>query len=120
MEKPAGIFETLIQRFIAYGRTTWELTKFQFIGLVAGWLASVLSYFIVFFALATFMGLLNIGIALWLGEKMGAAYLGFLALAGFYLVVTLLLGIFMRKRFKNLIADFFIRKILSKTDGNES
>ena len=58
-----------------------------------------------------FFMLINIGIALLLGEWLGKPYYGFMALAAFYLVAGLIFSAFKDKWVKDPVTHAFIKKI---------
>jgi hypothetical protein len=55
--------------------------------------------------------LLNIGLALWLGELLGKTYYGFLVLSAFYSLLAVLLYIFREKLMESPVSNAIIKKM---------
>jgi hypothetical protein len=55
---------------------------------------------------------LNLGVALWLGEILGKQFYGFFVVAGFYIVLGLILHFFLHDWVKKIVGDYFVRNIL--------
>lgn len=80
-----------------YAVSTFELYKLKSIARSAD-VASLVTARIAVGAFAILVFLfLNIGVALWLGDAMGKAYLGFFAVAGIDTVIAVLLTVFRNK-----------------------
>ena len=112
METPANSIETLFERAEAYSKTSLELVKLKSVetsASVATWLVSRLSVIIM---ISLFALVLNIGIALWLGEILGKTYYGFFIVAGFYLVTGLILHFFLHRWIQKPLTDLIITQAL--------
>jgi len=72
-------------------------------GFVTGAVMAVIGIFLLFF--------LSIGAAWYIGEVTGKAFIGFFAVAGFYLLIGLLLYAFRNTLFHHPVANGLIRKI---------
>jgi hypothetical protein len=59
-----------------------------------------------------FVLMVNIGLALWLGEKMGKAYYGFFVVSLVYILGALILGIFKKQLIKTPMVNFVIKSFL--------
>ena len=68
MQEDPTSAEQLIDKAEAYGKTTLELIRLKSIDKTADVLSYLAGYFILFIFMAVFAMLLNIGIALWIGE----------------------------------------------------
>jgi len=112
METPASSIESLIERVEAYGRTTFELSKLKLLDTITNVVSSMVPWISVILMFSLFTLVLNIGIALWLGELLGKPYYGFFIVAGFYLVAGIVLHIFMYKWIKRPISEFIIKQAL--------
>lgn len=112
MEKPASIVEALYERVETYTKTTLELSKLKALNTtthVATTMISRLSVIIIF----TFFALvMNIGIALWVGELLGKNYYGFFIVAGFYLIAGIVLHFFLHNWIKKPISNLIITQAL--------
>lgn len=103
--------ETLFEDAKAFGKTNVDLFKLRAADRASDIISSLVSYFLVILVLSMFVIIVNIGIALWLGELLGKTYYGFFILAGFYLLIGL---IFFNKRdkwFQIPVGDMIVKKI---------
>lgn len=112
METPKNLIELLFEKVEEYGITTYELTKLKLLKTTALIVPSLLSRLIVIFIISTFILILSIGIALFLGDLLGKLYYGFFIIAAFYLVVGIVLHFYLHKWIKKPVADSIIKKIL--------
>lgn len=112
MEQPISQIETLVDRIEAYGKTTYELSKLKVLETTIHVATSFLSRISVIVMISLFVLILNIGLAIWLGELLGKMYYGFFIVAGFYLFAGILLNMFLHKWIKKPISSFFIKQAL--------
>jgi Flp pilus assembly protein protease CpaA len=85
--------------------------KLQVIDKTSDIVSSIIPQTIVFVLFASFMIFLNLGLAFWLGEILGKTFFGFFVVAGFYIVIGLILHFFMNKWIKAKIQNYIIRQI---------
>ncbi len=112
MEANTNLIEPLLERVKDYGKTSLELIKLQSIDKAANILSTLISRLCFILTLVIFLLTLNIAIALWLGDLMGKSYNGFLAVAGFYAAVTIILY-FMQPSIKARVINSIIRLLLN-------
>lgn len=112
MADDQNILESLVEKAEAFGKTSFELIKLKTVDKTADVLSDTLPRLIVAVVLIFFISMLNTGIALLIGDLTDRTWLGFMIVAGFYAIVTLILYL-MRNRIKRRIGDSFIRKILN-------
>ncbi|MFA6484050.1 MAG: hypothetical protein WCW62_15835 [Bacteroidales bacterium] len=112
MEDIGKNIETLIEEAVAYGKTTVELAKLKAIDKISGIAASLISKILIGSILFFIVLFLSLGLAFWLGNVFGRVYLGFLAVAGIYSVLAILVHFFLSKWFKNLICNYIIKNAL--------
>jgi phosphoglycerol transferase MdoB-like AlkP superfamily enzyme len=112
MENPTTI-ETLLEKAEQYTRTSIELAKLQAIDKGADIVSSAVAGVAITVVVGTFLMLLNIGIAFWIGEMLGAIYYGFFAVGAFYLLVALMLYLFRNQWIKLPISDRIITGMLT-------
>jgi hypothetical protein len=103
MEDKATPIESLFETAEAYGKTSLNLIKLQAIDKASELISTVLSWIIVIIVVALFFIVLNIGIALWLGEILGKTYYGFFIVAGLYAVLAIIFLVWIRNPIKNSI-----------------
>lgn len=110
METKVKSIETLLVRVEDYSKTSIEIMKLKFVDKTADFSSKLISRMFLIIVLSFFVLILNIGIAFWLGELLGKIYYGFLAVAGFYAFVALILAFthsVLTSRLKNsMIAQF--------------
>ena len=112
MEDKAKLLESLLNSATDYGITTYELIKLKALDKTADVVSSVVPHSVVLILLSSFMLFLNLGIALWLGEILGKLFYGFLIIAGFYLLLGLIIYFLMYKWLKKLVCNYVIKQML--------
>ncbi|MBK5286810.1 MAG: hypothetical protein JJE25_15575 [Bacteroidia bacterium] len=114
METPASLVETLFNKAGSYSKTTIELFKLNAIDKSADVVASLLSRLAILMVVALFILIVNIGIALWLGELLGKSYFGFFIVGGFYALLAILLHAFRHEWIKYPISNTIISQMLKQ------
>jgi len=112
METP-NIIEQLIERATEYGKTTYDLFKLKTLEKITNIFSSIVPNIVVLILFATFMLFINLGLAFWIGDLLGKIYFGFLAVAGFYFVLTFVIRFLIYKWLKKLVGNYIIKKILN-------
>jgi len=112
MEDQESLIESLIEKGEQYGKTTIELLKLKTLDKSADVASTLISWVIVIVFAVLFFLILNIGLALWIGEIMGKSYYGFFAVAGFYALLAIIFGIFREQFVKNPINNSIITQVL--------
>lgn len=106
-EEP-GLFEKAGE----YAETQLQLLKYRAIDTGAEVVSSLMTRLTVILLFATFIFILNIGLALWIGYLLGQSYYGFFIVAGFYALMALLFYSFRHPWLKKPLNDLLVRKIL--------
>jgi hypothetical protein len=91
MEATQSIFEPLLARVEAYGKSSFDLIKLKSIDKTSNVLSTVISRLLLVIVGTVFFIILNIGIALWIGDVLDKSYYGFFIVAGFYGIVSIIL-----------------------------
>ena len=112
METPFTLIEELYERGEAYGKTTLELAKLKGLETTTLIATAVIWRLSVIIVLFMFSLVLNVGIALWLGELLGKLYYGFFIVAGFYLLAGIILHFFLYNWIKKPVSDLIISQAL--------
>ncbi|MFY9152684.1 MAG: hypothetical protein WAO52_11750 [Prolixibacteraceae bacterium] len=112
MEEPSGLIESLIEKSEQYGKTTFRLLKLKTLDKSADVASDLVSWLIVIIFAVLFFLILNIGIALWIGELLGKSYYGFFIVSGFYALLTLLFVIFRKQLVKKPLNNTIITQVL--------
>ena len=112
METPASLIESLYERTESYGKTTFELSKLKSLETTTQVVTSLVARLSVIMMISLFALILNIGIALWLGELLGRSFYGFFIVAAFYLVAAIILHFFLHTWIKKPLSDLIITQAL--------
>jgi hypothetical protein len=110
--KPVTL-EGLMEKMEQYSKSTYELSKLKALETTTVVVTSLISKLSVVIMASLFILVLNIGIALWLGELLGKAYYGFFIVAGFYLLAALVFNFFLHKWIKKPVTELIITQALS-------
>ncbi|PKQ46097.1 hypothetical protein [Confluentibacter flavum] len=128
METTAKHIELLYDKVKEYTETSLELYKLNAIDVTADVVSSLVSRIAIALVFSLFTLFVNIAISLLIGNLLGAYYLGFLIVSGFYLVITIIFYFFNDRLIKAPITDLVIEKLLksrkpefieSNTEENE-
>lgn len=109
---PTVAVEDLFHKATDYVETRLELARLKAIEKSADAASSMYAGLVVFFIAFLFITMLNIGLALVIGEWLGETYLGFLILAGFYALTGLVFYFNKNSWLKTPVNNRIIKKIL--------
>ncbi|MCY7408911.1 MAG: hypothetical protein LH473_01435 [Chitinophagales bacterium] len=112
-EKPTQL-ETLFEKAEVLAKTTVELYKLKAIDKSADVVASLAASVAIIISISLIGIMLNIGLALWIGELLGKSYFGFFIVAAFYSVVALILFFFKQRLIKTPINNSIITQFLKE------
>jgi hypothetical protein len=112
LDEQSVLIETLLEKGEQYGKTTLELLKLKTLDKSADVVSNMVSWIVVAVFAVLFFLILNIGIALWLGELMGKSYYGFFAVSGFYAVLALIFTVFRKQLIKEPMNNSIITQVL--------
>lgn len=112
METQQNYIEPLIERAENYGKTSLELIKLKTVEKTADVVSTSVSRGAAILFLTMFTVIINIGIALWLGDVLGKSYYGFFCVAGFYGIVGGVLYFFMHNWIKERVSNSLISQML--------
>lgn len=111
MEENTKLIESLLEKAGDYGKTSFELVKLKALDKTTDVASSLIPHALVLILFASFMLLVNFGIAFWLGEILGNNYYGFFVMAGFYVITGLVLHFFFHKKIKNLVWNYMVKQV---------
>lgn len=114
MENSATTIEKLIEKAEVYSKTTLELCKYNAIYKAADVFSSLAIKIVIAIVVVLFSLMVNIGLALWIGEVLGYSYYGFFVVAAFYLLLALLIYWFRNQWIKNPVSNFIISQSVKK------
>ncbi|MEP6701192.1 MAG: hypothetical protein ABJA85_07745 [Bacteroidota bacterium] len=112
IEERKELIEDLFEKAEAYAKINIELFKLKTADKMAVVVASTVSRIVIFLFFTIFFLMLNIGVAIWLGEILGHTYYGFFIVAGLYLLIAIIIHFSREKLIKNPIIDSIISQIL--------
>ncbi|MCE3278501.1 MAG: hypothetical protein K0S44_692 [Bacteroidetes bacterium] len=113
METTKDVIEPLIERAEEYAKTSIELLKLNTVDKTSAVVSTLISRGSAVLVLAMFTVMINIGIALWLGDLLGKTYYGFFCVSVFYLVIGSILYFFLHNTIKKKISNSIITQLLN-------
>ena len=111
MQAETNHVEDLVKKASEYAETRLELLKLKATDKSADIVSGLTTRLILVIFLSIFVVILNIGIALWLGDLLGKNYYGFFVLAGFYGLCGLIFSVFKDKWVRKPVSDSIIKKM---------
>lgn len=112
MEAKSNFIEPLLERAEQYSKTSFELLKLKSVDKTADVTSTLISRLLFVIVLSLFALTLNIAAALWLGDLMGKNYYGFLLVASFYGLISMIV-FFVHPFIKTRLNNSLITQILS-------
>lgn len=112
MENNTKPLELLIERVVDYGKTGCELIKLKTVNTCANVFSGVVPLLISLALACMFFLFISLGASLWIGEMLGKSYYGFVLVALFYLVLSLILYLTVFKYIKNRMRNRIIKLVL--------
>ena len=113
MENQPNTFGSLFENASDYLETRVELLKLQAIDKSSDITSSIVSRITILIIIIFAMFILNIGLAIWIGELLGQMYLGFFVVGGFYALIAIILHLFRNSWLKKPVSSMIIKKMLN-------
>jgi hypothetical protein len=113
MEEPSSLFSSLFEKTEQYTRSSIELLKLKALDKSAEVISTLTARLVVIAFFTLFFLILNIGVALWIGEVLGKIYFGFFIVAGFYALSGILFYIFRSTWIKKPVKNSIITQVLN-------
>ncbi len=113
MENQPNTFGSVLENAGDYLETRLDLLKLQAVNKSSDVTSSVVSRMIILLMVSFAIFILNMGLALWVGELLGKVYLGFFVIAGFYMLIGLILHFFRNSLLKEPVSTMIIKKMLN-------
>lgn len=104
---PKRLYEQVEQ----YVKTSVELYKLRAINTVADLIAAIGTGIILALFFSMFLLFVSVGAAFYIGEVLGKWHYGFFAVAGFYIILGLIVYALREKHVKEKINNFVIKQI---------
>jgi hypothetical protein len=119
MDTQAHSFESLFERAGEYLETRIELVKLKSVEKSSDIISSVGARIPIILAFLISIIIISIGVALWIGERLGKSYYGFFIVGAFYIFTALVGYIFRNELLKGPIANLFINKVLNEENNRK-
>lgn len=111
MEHQSENIESLFEKAGDYVETRLEIFKLKTALTTSDVVSELVGRIVLVSFISIVVMMLNIGLALWLGELLGKSYYGFLVLAGFYSLLAILMYFFREKMIESPVANAIIKKM---------
>ncbi|HEU0136677.1 MAG TPA: hypothetical protein VFQ50_05255 [Flavobacterium sp.] len=116
MKEKIAIVETLIDKAEDYAKTTYALYRLKAIDKGAAAASSATAGILIAFILLFFLIFISAGLALYLGEVFGKPHYGFMAVAGIYFLLGLILIIFRKQLLIDVFTNMLINNFFKEKD----
>ncbi|MFN3756965.1 MAG: hypothetical protein ACK4RM_08410 [Flavobacterium sp.] len=113
MKEQIILLEELFEKIKNLSKSTIELVTLRFYRKLTGVIALIITDVIVIILISFMLFLLNIALALWIGELLGKMSYGFLIVGAFYGILGLLAHLFFRKAIHKLIKKNLVNHLLN-------
>ena len=111
MEDQKNQMELLFEKASDYVETRLDLFKLKATQKSTDIISSMASRLVLILIVTLIIFMVNIGLALWLGDALGKSYYGFFVLGGFYLLVAVLFQAFKTKWVEDPVSNAIIKKL---------
>lgn len=112
MENKTTNVEELFYKFKDYADTRIDLFKLKAISKVSGVLSSIISGIVLALLFLMVLVCITIALALLIGSALGQTWLGFLIMAGIYVIIGLIIFSSRNKLLKTPISSKFIKEFV--------
>lgn len=112
MEPKTNFIEPLMDKAEAYAKSSLELLKLKAVDKTGDVTATLISRLLLIVVVSFFVFTLNIALALWLGDLLGKAWYGFMIVALFYALLSVVL-LMIHPTIKSKANNAIIRKLLN-------
>lgn len=111
MENSTTTIEKLIEKSEIYAKTTLELCKYEAVYKSADIFSNLAVKMAITIVVVLFLLLVNVGLALCVGQYLGEIYYGFFVVAFGYLCLAIVLYIFREEWVRTPVSNFIINKM---------
>jgi hypothetical protein len=117
MENAIKPLEELFEKVQDYTKSSANLYKLQALNMYSDVASTLATQFVIFCIITMCVVAVNIGLALWLGSLLGETYYGFFSVAGFYLILGIIIYRFKKQWIKTPVQNTIITQ-MQKKDAN--
>ena len=114
MNDTATPIETLFEKVREYNKTSIDLLKLHAVDKSADVASSLVSRLAFFMFVSLSIIIINIGVALWIGNYFENTFYGFFIIGGFYALIGLVLHLFRHEWLKSPISNTIISQMLKQ------
>ncbi len=112
MEENTTFFGTLLERIESFGKTTIDLVKLKAVDKLAKLASNIVFGVLIALIGFFFLIILNMALAFWVGDLVGKTHAGFFIVAGFYVLLMVILVLFKKQLVKSPVTNAIISKFL--------
>lgn len=112
MDNQNSSLESLWDKVRNYIETRFELIKLKSIDKAGSLVSGIVSTTVLILIFFNFFLMINIAIALWIGDCLGEYYYGFFAIAGFYAIIGIIFYLGRNNWIKKPVNNTLIKKLL--------
>lgn len=113
MDNQPNAIGSFIESAGAYIETRVELLKLQAVSKSSSVVSSLVSTIIIAVLIVFGLSILNIGLSFYIGTLLGATWLGFIVVGGFYILLAILFIALKDRLIKRPVTDLLINKFLN-------
>lgn len=114
MKQTERLIDELVAKAESYGYSSVELVKLKAVKTAARVTGVAGTQLILGTGIVLFLLMASMGASFWLGELLESTYLGFFAVAGFYLVLLLIVYLLRKWLVKRPIENTVIKELLNR------
>ena len=111
MENFTTTIAKLFEKSEILAKTSIQLCKYQAVNKSADIFSNLAVKLALMLVVVLFLLLVNVGLALWVGQELGEIYYGFFVVAFGYMCIAILLYIFREEWIKTPVSNFIINKM---------
>lgn len=112
MESRSNLIDPLLEKVETYTKTSFELMRLKALSKTADVTSTLFSRCLFILLVSFFAFTINIAVALWIGDVLGKNYYGFLIVAGFYALASVILLI-VHPSIKTRVNNTIIRQLFN-------
>lgn len=112
IEERKELIEDLFEKTEEYIKTNIELAKAKAAGKLGDIAGSIVTQVAVALFGYLFLLMLSVGIAIWIGDLLEKMHLGFMIVAAFYAVLTIIVLVFKKSLIKNPIGNAILSQFM--------
>jgi len=117
MEGMGALLESLLEKAELYAKTNIDILKLKAIDKLTDVISTIVAKLATIVVALIAIFLVNIAASLWIGELVGKSYLGFLIVAGFYILVALTMHFNKGSLLKTRVKKSIVSQLLNKNSN---